>query len=116
MQEKLENLEKRFIELEQQLADIKVINDQALYLKLAKELSEISPIVYKFRELREAEKQQEELKKLMSEPHDKAFLELANSELSLLDEKKKNLKQYFKNSTVESCTFFCLAAGWESVH
>ena len=92
MLEKLEKLEKRYFELEQKLADINVINDKAQYQKLAKELSEISPFVYKFRELKRIKDQKAELSKMIGEPHDSDFLDLAKSELAELEDKKKEVE------------------------
>jgi len=95
--EKLEKLEKRYLELEQKLADINVINDKAQYQKLAKELSDISPFVYKFREYKRIENQKVELNKMISEPHDSDFLDLAKSELSQLEDKKKEVVGAIEN-------------------
>jgi len=92
MLHKLEKLEKRYIELEHALSDVKAMSDKANYQKLAKELSDISPFVHKFRELKETERQEADLKKVMSEPHDSDFLELAKSELVHLDDKKKKIE------------------------
>jgi len=89
MSDKLEKLEKRYIELEHQLADIKMMEDKAQYQKLAKELSSISPMVFKFRELKEIEKQIIDLNQVIKEPHDSDFLELAKSELVEQEDKKK---------------------------
>ncbi|MBL7131230.1 MAG: peptide chain release factor 1 [Candidatus Omnitrophica bacterium] len=93
MFEKLEKLEKRYIELEHKLADIEIINDKAQYQKLAKELSGISEFVHKFRELKNIDKQRLELNKMISEPHDSDFLELAKTELAQLGDKKKILEE-----------------------
>ncbi|MDD5292306.1 MAG: peptide chain release factor 1 [Candidatus Omnitrophica bacterium] len=92
MLDKLEKIEKRYIELEHKLSDVNTMSDKANYQKLAKELSDISPFVHKFRELKEVEKQAADLKKVMGEPHDSDFLELAKSEFVHLDEKKKKIE------------------------
>lgn len=97
MLEKLEKLEKRYTELEHKLADIKVIEDKAQYQKLAKELSGISPLVHKFRELKETERQKADLIKVMGEPHDSDFLELVKSELEQLEDKKKKIEDQIQD-------------------
>lgn len=88
MFEKLEKLEERYIELEHKLVDVRIINDQAQYQQLAKELSDISEFVHKFRELKRIEKQRSDLDKMIKEPHDSDFLELAKIEIAQLEEKK----------------------------
>ncbi|MDD5617502.1 MAG: peptide chain release factor 1 [Candidatus Omnitrophica bacterium] len=93
MQEKLEKIEKRYLELEQELSDANVMNDKAKYHKLAKELSSISPFVHKFRELKEVEKQKSDLIKVIGEPHDPDFLELVKSELLQLNDKKTKIEE-----------------------
>ncbi|MFC1709633.1 peptide chain release factor 1 [Candidatus Omnitrophota bacterium] len=93
MLEKLEKLEKRYVELEHQLADIQIINNQVQYQKLVKELSGISEFVHKHRELRRVDKQKMDLSKMISEPHDADFLELAKTELVQLEDKKIKLVQ-----------------------
>lgn len=93
MQDKLDKLEKRYIELEQQLADTSVMNDKAQYQKLARELSGISLVVHKYRELKSVQKQKSDLSKMFDEPHDNDFLELAKSELAQLDDKKKKIEE-----------------------
>ncbi|MFC1645572.1 peptide chain release factor 1 [Candidatus Omnitrophota bacterium] len=97
MQEKLEKLEKRYTELEHKLADINVINDKTQYQQLAKELSGISEFVHKFRELKNIKKQKLDLNKMIGEPHDADFLELANSELAQLQEKQESLEGQIKS-------------------
>ena len=93
MQEKLEKLEERFIELERQLADVTIMSDKARYQQLAKELSDISPFVYKFRELKNIQKQRDELNKMLKESIDDDFIELAKSEFSQLKEKEENIER-----------------------
>lgn len=92
MLEKLEKLEERYAELEYKLADIEVINDKAQYQKLAKELSDISDFVYKFRELKSVQKERADLNKMINEPHDSDFLELAKAEMGQLEDKEKKLE------------------------
>lgn len=93
MLEKLEKLEERFAELEHALADTTIMNDKAQYQQLAKELSDISPLVYKFRDLKDAQRQKTELDKVLAESHDKEFLDLAKQELSEFDEKEKQIEK-----------------------
>ena len=93
MLDKLEKTESRFIELEQKLADPGIMNDKVEYQKLARELSEISPFVYKYRDIKKLDQQKMELVRMMGEPHDKDFLELAKLELTNLEDKKQILEK-----------------------
>ena len=52
MLEKLEAIEKRYQELEHNLADMTLIRDKACYQKLAKEFSGLEEVVKKFRQLK----------------------------------------------------------------
>lgn len=92
MRDKLEKLEKRFVELEHNLADTTIMNDKAQYQQLAKELSDISPLVYKFRELKDIQRQRAELAKVLHEKHDVEFIDLAKSELDELQDKEKSIE------------------------
>lgn len=89
--EKLKKAEERFSELERLLADPQVIADQNQYQKCAKEYSDLTPLVGKFREFSKTHQQKEELSHLLKENKDKEFAELAKLELEDLDKKKEIL-------------------------
>ena len=88
--EKLEKAEKRFVELELLLADPQVISNPSQYQQLAKEYAGLTPIVGTFKEYKRILDQAQELNKLLTEKHDKDFVELAHAELSDLESKKKD--------------------------
>lgn len=87
MLERFEKFALRFTELESLLSDPKIITDKNQYQKLAKEHSDISPIVSTLREYKETQKQFDDLKKLLQEKHDKDFEEMAKTELVDLQNK-----------------------------
>ena len=89
--EKLERLEKRFLELEKLLADPSIVSNQSQYQPFAKEYSDLMPVVSTFREYRNSLSQEEELRKLLLETHDKEFESLAHEELKDLKAKQKQL-------------------------
>ena len=97
MIEKFEKLEKRYYELEGQLADNKVISDQSQYQKLAKEYSSLTPGIEILRSYRKTLKQIEELKHKLKDKHDADFKELANSELKDLESNLTELTQKLDN-------------------
>ncbi|MBU0468745.1 MAG: peptide chain release factor 1 [Candidatus Omnitrophica bacterium] len=78
--EKYETIKSRFAELEQLLADPNVISDKIKYQKIAKEYSDLTPVVAIFSEYKESLNQLNELETLLCEKQDKAFEELAEAE------------------------------------
>lgn len=64
---RLQKIEKRFLEMETELADPAVVKDQARYQKLAKELADLTPITHAFRDFRKTEAEIAELKQSLSE-------------------------------------------------
>jgi len=91
MSEQLEKLEKRYGELEDLLAREEVARDKHQYSKYAKELSNLKEPVFLFRELKKTERERADLEKVLTEKHDKEFLELAAAELQVLAAKKEDL-------------------------
>lgn len=87
--EKYAKIEQRFNELESLLADPEIIADQAQYQKIAKEYSDITPIVKIFRTYNVTIREIEELQKLLEEKHDDEFEKMARSELGDLVKKQK---------------------------
>ncbi|MDD5019755.1 MAG: peptide chain release factor 1 [Candidatus Omnitrophica bacterium] len=100
MNKKLEELKKRKEELEQLLADPSVVGDTALCTKYARELSDISPAVRKYEELRDADKQAKELRHILQDKtHGKDFLELATLEIEELEKKSRRLETEIEELT-----------------
>ncbi len=91
MLDKLEKQEKRYQELESQLADPAIIADQNQYQKLAKEYSGLTPAIETLRRYRDVDQQINDLKKLLKEKHDQEFEALAKSELKDLEEESRSL-------------------------
>ncbi|PIQ87427.1 MAG: peptide chain release factor 1, partial [Candidatus Omnitrophica bacterium CG11_big_fil_rev_8_21_14_0_20_43_6] len=93
MYEQLEKTAARYQELEQLLGSQKQIADRKLYNKLAKELSDIRPVVSLYREYKNLLQETSDLEIVMSAKHDHDFMELAQAELKVLAEKKSALEQ-----------------------
>ncbi len=94
MLKKFDKLENRFQELERLLADHGIISDKEQSQKLAKELSDLTPVIGFVREYKRVFTQREELQKLLQEKHDKDFEELAKSEVETLTHKEKELEAH----------------------
>jgi len=97
--EKLEKIQARYIDLESLLADPEIISDQSQYQKLAKEYSDITPIMTVFKEYNESVSQANDLKVLLIEKHDDDFEELAKSELEDLENKQQNFLDQLNDLT-----------------
>ena len=79
--EKLEAKEARFLSIEDQLSDPSVIANQTKWRALSKEHAELSEIVQKFREYKEANKHCQELKDILGDNDMKELHDLAKEEL-----------------------------------
>ncbi len=91
--EKLEALEERYKELELLLADPEVIAEQSRYQKLAKEYASIGDIVMTFREYKDADRQIQELEKMLQEEQESDFLALAKKEVKDLLAQRKDFSE-----------------------
>jgi len=95
--EKYEKVKHRYAELEQLLADPQIISDQNQYQKLAKEYSDITPVVTTLRTYEETAEQVLETEALLKEKHDEEFEELAKSELEDLTKKAQDLLNHLND-------------------
>ena len=86
MFQKLDAVEKRYIELTEKISDPEVIANQSEWRNLMKEHAEIEPIVEKYREYKKVKQNMEEAKEMMNEPDLK---ELAEAEM--LEEKDRQV-------------------------
>ena len=76
MFQKLEDVEKRYEELNKLISDPEVISNQNEWKKMMKEHSDIEDIVFKFREYKQVKKTFEEAKEMMSDPELKELAEM----------------------------------------
>ncbi|MDD5730643.1 MAG: peptide chain release factor 1 [Candidatus Omnitrophica bacterium] len=98
MNQQLEKIEKRYLELEELLASPEVISDQNQCSKLAKELSGLRDTVVMFRDLKETSRQIQDLEHMLQEKHDRDFIELAKAEIPDLKKKKAELEERLKQA------------------
>lgn len=88
--DKLSKTEERYEEILSSLSQKEIIENQNLFHKLGKELSEIDPIVKAYRKYIAIDKQIEETRTMLSDPE---MTELAEPELRSLEEQKQKLKE-----------------------
>ena len=71
MFDKLESVEKRYVELTEKISDPEIIANNNEWRKLVKEHSSIEDVVLKYREYKQAEKNMAEAKEMMENEDDK---------------------------------------------
>lgn len=87
MFDKLDFIEDKYESLGMKIADMEVISDHSLWLKLSKEYAEITPVVEKYREYKEVKEGILETKEIIETSDDAEFVEMAKMELNELQEK-----------------------------
>ena len=93
MEHKLNDLEKRYDELQQRLADPSVVTDVKAYRETMKSVSEIGEVVSKYRELKDVRKRLAGTREMISslKKGEEELRELAELELSELEAKEPGL-------------------------
>jgi peptide chain release factor 1 len=77
MFQKLEDVEKKYIDLTEKISDPEIINNsQNEWKTYMKEHAELEPIVMKFREYKKVQKEYEEAKEMMNDPELKDLAEM----------------------------------------
>ena len=92
---KLDQLEARFEELTQQLADPSVIADNARYRKSAKAHSDLAEVVEKYRAWKAVQRNMEGTRPMLEEA-DPEIREMAQQELASLEQRAHDLEQELK--------------------
>jgi peptide chain release factor 1 len=93
MYEKLNDIEKRYDELQQRLADPSIVTDVAAYRDTMKAISEIGDVVAKYRELKDVRKGLAQTREMLSSLKGEDELrELAQMELEELEAKEPKLE------------------------
>lgn len=95
MFEKLLEIENRFEELSDRLQQPDVVSNQENYTRLMKEYKRLTPIVETFRNLKKAQKDEEDAKELL-ESGDRELKELAEEELKTAKEENQRLSEELK--------------------
>jgi peptide chain release factor 1 len=95
MLQKLEDVERRYVEIETLLSDPKLASNRAEFTRLAKERAEIEPIVTAYREWRRVDNEIEGHKTLL-EGSDEEIRELAKAELPQLRQQAEQLETDLK--------------------
>nr|MDQ3282192.1 PCRF domain-containing protein [Acidobacteriota bacterium] len=94
MYEKLNEIEKRYEELQQKIGDPSVVTDVSAYRDTMKSIAEIEEVVQKFRELRDVRKRLSEARDMLHA--DDEMRELAELEIADLEPKEPELEAELK--------------------
>ena len=93
--QKLDQLEKRFDQLTNQMADPAVINDAEQYRKIAKQQSELSEIAGKYREWKKVDDSLSQARQMLAE-QDPELREMAEMEVAQLEPEKAGIEEQLK--------------------
>lgn len=91
MYDKLDFIQEKYQELSMKVSDPDVIADQSSWQTYMKEMSEMEPIVAKYKEYRKASDDLADTKEMLADSNDEELREMAKAELSELESK---LEQY----------------------
>ena len=95
MLKRLEQIEKRYIELGNLLSDPKIISDQESFQKYGREHSSLAEMVEAYHELKKTDSELQENKAIL-ESKDEELRELAKEELPLLQKQRNDLEERLK--------------------
>ena len=91
MYEKLQDIEKRYTELQRKIEDPSIVTDVAAYRTTMKSIAEIEEVVQKYRELKDVRKRLTEAREMLRADDD--MRELAEMELAELEPKEPELER-----------------------
>jgi peptide chain release factor 1 len=94
----IEQIQKRYAELQELLAQPGIIADKSGYAKLAKEMAGLSKIVMLINEIKKITSQKDQLRKTLQEEHEPEFMELVSEELQELSRRQQDLESAFKKA------------------
>jgi len=96
MWDKLEQIEKRYQELEEEIARPEITSDPKQLQKLAQERAGIEDVVVKYREYRKTSKELEDVKSMSAAGLDEEMTELVKQEIEDLESKQEHLLEELK--------------------
>ncbi len=92
MPQKLEEVEGRFLKLEESLSDAEVIRNQSAYQKLAKEHSELAPLIAKYRRYKSLSDELSQNKELLEDP-DPQIRDMVKGEIDSIKEQLAKIEE-----------------------
>ena len=96
MQEKLEVIEQRYNELEQLLSDPNVMDNRDEWLKMSREISEITPIVELFRRLKSVDQELTDAQEMLNDSKEEEMSDFIRAEVESLSSEKEKIEADLK--------------------
>lgn len=93
MLDKLEAINKKYIEVEKKIQDPAVVNDMKNYVKLNKEYKDLEPIIKAYHQYKDILSNIENAKNVIATEKDEDFREMAKEELNELTVKKEKMEE-----------------------
>ena len=103
MFDKLEDLVDRLDTLNNQLTDPDIVSDQNKFRKLMKEQSELTPIVEKYKEYKDAKQTIEDSLLMLEEENDEELREMAKEELNGAKATVEKMKPHYLHMRSTEC-------------
>src|ERR1700752_4298961 len=94
--EKLDQIERRYVEMTTELSSPEILGDSANYQKLARRHSELSEMVEKYREWKQLDRGLAETKQMVLETDEPEMKQLAEEEEKQLTERKLTVERELK--------------------
>ena len=101
MFKKLDEILKRYKELQRLTTDTEVVQKIALYQRYAKEMAQLRGLAARYEAYLKLKKEVDSLKEDLNKPHDKEFIELLEQEIKILTEKAELLDRELENEVFE---------------
>lgn len=96
MLEKLQSLEDKYQELNEQLSQPEIISDQARYQKYAKAHSDLTEIVTAYREYKSVLQQLTDTREMLEQDQDEEFRQMLTEEMTSLQEQQESLEHQLR--------------------
>ena len=92
MLEKLKQVQKRYSEISAEMGKPEVVTDRELYSQLAKEFSDLEPLIKKARQYESVYTQLQDTRKILEDEEDEELREMAREEMATLEEAADQLE------------------------
>ena len=93
MLDKLEAINKKYLEIEKKVQDPEIVNDMKNYVKLNKEYKDLEPIIEAYKQYKDILSNIDNAKNVLETEKDEDFREMAKEELNELSLKKEKMEE-----------------------
>lgn len=96
MIDKLKAMEEKYMELNDKLSDPEIMQDQSRYQKLAKQHSDLEPVILLFRDYQQVQTELSDAEEMLKESKEPDFREMVELELQELKERNEDLEAHLQ--------------------